>query len=251
MRRSIRCRSTSTHSAQPPLIVTASGWAPPMPPSPAVTTSRPAQRAAEALARHRGERLVGALQDPLGADVDPGPRGHLAVHHQPGGVELAEVLPGRPLRAPGSSWRSARAARPRASRTPPTGLPDCTSSVSSSPRRCSSRLIVAQRRVVARGLADPAVDDQLLRAARPRRDAGCSRASAAPPPAASPGTSQHDLPGSQRLRQRRQLAADRAVLLDARHERAHLLDRAPRAPAWCAAGGGTRGPGRRTRARWR
>jgi hypothetical protein len=41
MRRSIRCRSTSTHSAQPSFIVTASGWAPPIPPSPAVTTRRP------------------------------------------------------------------------------------------------------------------------------------------------------------------------------------------------------------------
>ena len=56
------------------------------------------ERAAEALARDRRERLVGALQDPLGPDVDPGPGRHLAVHHQPGGVELAEVLPGRPLR---------------------------------------------------------------------------------------------------------------------------------------------------------
>ncbi len=41
MRRSMRWRSTSTHSAQPSFIVTASGCAPPMPPSPAVTTSRP------------------------------------------------------------------------------------------------------------------------------------------------------------------------------------------------------------------
>ena len=41
MRRSIRCRSTSTHSAQPSFMVTASGCAPPIPPSPAVTTSRP------------------------------------------------------------------------------------------------------------------------------------------------------------------------------------------------------------------
>ena len=56
-----------------------------------------AQRAAEALARDRGERLVGALQDPLAPDVDPGARGHLPVHHQPGRVELAELLPRRPV----------------------------------------------------------------------------------------------------------------------------------------------------------
>src|SRR5699024_4233171 len=39
--------------------------------------------AAEALPRDRGEGLVGALEDALGGDVDPGPGGHLAVHHQP------------------------------------------------------------------------------------------------------------------------------------------------------------------------
>ena len=38
----MRWMSTSTHSAVPPSIVIESGWAPPMPPSPAVTTSRPA-----------------------------------------------------------------------------------------------------------------------------------------------------------------------------------------------------------------
>jgi hypothetical protein len=41
IRRSMRCRSTSTQSAQPSFIVTASGCAPPIPPSPAVTTSLP------------------------------------------------------------------------------------------------------------------------------------------------------------------------------------------------------------------
>src|SRR5215211_8776318 len=56
-----------------------------------------AQRAAEPLARERRERLVRALQDPLGPDVDPGPGGHLAVHHQPGLLELAEHIPRRPL----------------------------------------------------------------------------------------------------------------------------------------------------------
>ena len=58
---------------------------------------RPAQCPAEVLAGGLGEGLVGALQDALGADVDPRPRGHLAVHHQPGLLQLAEHLPGRPL----------------------------------------------------------------------------------------------------------------------------------------------------------
>src|SRR5262245_12605450 len=55
-----------------------------------------AKRAAEVLARELAERLEGALQDALGADVDPRPGGHLPVHHQALPLELAEVLPGRP-----------------------------------------------------------------------------------------------------------------------------------------------------------
>ena len=38
--------------------------------------------AAIMLAAHFGEGLVGALDDALGADVDPRAGGHLAVHHQ-------------------------------------------------------------------------------------------------------------------------------------------------------------------------
>ena len=47
---------------------------------------------------HLDEGLVGALHDALGADVDPGPGGHLAVHHEALAVELVEVIPGRPVR---------------------------------------------------------------------------------------------------------------------------------------------------------
>ena len=57
----------------------------------------PAQRPAEVLAGELRERLVRALEDPLGADVDPGPRGHLAVHHQALPLEIPEDVPGRPL----------------------------------------------------------------------------------------------------------------------------------------------------------
>src|SRR6185503_18887400 len=56
----------------------------------------PAQRGAEVLARELRERLVRALEDALGPDVDPGTGRHLAVHHQPGLLELAEVVPGGP-----------------------------------------------------------------------------------------------------------------------------------------------------------
>ena len=49
------------------------------------------------LPRQLGEGLVGALEDPLGPDVDPGAGGHLAVHHQAAPLEIPEDLPGRPL----------------------------------------------------------------------------------------------------------------------------------------------------------
>ena len=45
-----------------------------------------------------GEGLVGALQDPLGADVDPAPGRHLPEHRQPCRLEPAELVPGRPPR---------------------------------------------------------------------------------------------------------------------------------------------------------
>ena len=59
---------------------------------------RPGQRSAEPLRGHGRERLIGALQDALGADVDPRPGGHLAVHGQAEGLQAAEFLPGGPLR---------------------------------------------------------------------------------------------------------------------------------------------------------
>ena len=58
---------------------------------------RSRQRAAESLRRDRGERLVGALQDALRADVDPGARRHLAVHRQAERLETSELFPVRPL----------------------------------------------------------------------------------------------------------------------------------------------------------
>src|SRR5574338_309107 len=50
------------------------------------------------LAGGLGEGLVGALDDSLRGDVDPGAGGHLAVHRQPGALQLAELLPGGPVR---------------------------------------------------------------------------------------------------------------------------------------------------------
>ena len=57
----------------------------------------PAQGRPEVLAGERAERLIGALQDALGADVDPRSRGHLPEHDEAAPFQLPEVLPGRPV----------------------------------------------------------------------------------------------------------------------------------------------------------
>ena len=119
------------------------------------------ERAAEVLARGLREGLVGALQDALGADVDPGARGHLAVHHQALAVELVEVLPGGP-------GRDQHRVRDEHARRVGVGPEDADRLA----RLHEQRLVVLQRaqaaddRVealpVARGLADAAVDDEVL-----------------------------------------------------------------------------------------
>ena len=68
------------------------------PAQPGGQRDRAGQAAAEPLGRDRGERLVGALQDALGADVDPRAGRHLAEHGQPERLEAPELLPGGPLR---------------------------------------------------------------------------------------------------------------------------------------------------------
>src|SRR5207237_3752915 len=59
--------------------------------------ARKIRRPEMAYARGR-ERLVRALEDSLGADVDPAPGGHLAVHRQSHRLEPAELVPRRPAR---------------------------------------------------------------------------------------------------------------------------------------------------------
>jgi len=56
------------------------------------------QRAAEVAPGHFRQRFIGALHDPLAADVDPAPGGHLAVHRQAALLEIAKIFPGRPRR---------------------------------------------------------------------------------------------------------------------------------------------------------
>ena len=43
------------------------------------------------------EGFVGALDDPLAGDVDPGTGGHLAEHEKPLTVEFMKMFPGRPV----------------------------------------------------------------------------------------------------------------------------------------------------------
>ncbi len=58
---------------------------------------RAGQGAAEAFGGNRGERLVSALQDALGADVDPRAGGHLPVHGQAQLLQAPELVPVVPL----------------------------------------------------------------------------------------------------------------------------------------------------------
>ena len=55
------------------------------------------ERAAEVLAGALGEGLVGPLEDPLGADVDPRAGGHLAVHGEAEPLQAAELVGGGPV----------------------------------------------------------------------------------------------------------------------------------------------------------
>ena len=159
-------------------MTAASGCAPPMPPRPAGQDPLALEVAAIVLAAGLDEGLVGALHDALRADIDPRAGRHLAVHHQALLIELVEMRPSSPNAARGWSWRSARAARRRWVRNTPTGLPDCTSSVSSSPSVFSDATIGRNRsRCARRGRCRHR--RRARSGSRRRRDRDCSSASAA------------------------------------------------------------------------
>ena len=65
------------------------------PTQPAGEHDAAAQRVLKVPCRDRSERFIGALENPLGADVDPRPGRHLAVHDQPTPFQIAEHVPGR------------------------------------------------------------------------------------------------------------------------------------------------------------
>ena len=121
----------------------------------------PGQGSAETLGGDRREGLVGALQDALGADVDPRSGCHLPVHGEPELLEAAELVPVVPLadqvavgdQDPGSPFVGAQDA------DRPAGLDE-------------QRLVVGQllqgprdgleAGPVARRFAAAAVDDQIV-----------------------------------------------------------------------------------------
>ena len=143
-------------------MVTASGCAPPMPPSPAVSVSVPAQRAAEPLVRppRRTSRRCPAgcpgcrcrsTSRRSSGRTWSGPsassrRNSGQVAQSPTRLELAISTRGA------HSWV----------RSTPTGRPDCTSSVSSSPQVGQLAGDRVEARPVARGLAGAAVDDEVV-----------------------------------------------------------------------------------------
>jgi hypothetical protein len=82
----------------PSFMVMARGCAPPISPSPAVSTSFPLQGPTEMLPGTFGQGFVGSLEDPLGPNIDPRASGHLAVHGEAQSLQFPEFFPGGPLR---------------------------------------------------------------------------------------------------------------------------------------------------------
>jgi hypothetical protein len=118
--------------------------------------------AAIMLAAHFGEGLVGALDDALGADVDPRAGGHLAVHHQALAIELVEHLPGRPFgHEVGVGDQHARRVLVGAEHADRLARLDEQGLVLLEPLERLDDLVEAFP--VARGAADAAIDDQALR----------------------------------------------------------------------------------------
>ena len=151
-----------------------------------MTVRVPARVPPNRLARDSRERLVRALQDPLGPDVDPRAGRHLAVHRQAESLEAAELLPGRPVghqvgvgdQHPGrplvgghdadrlAGLDQQRLVAPQVLQRPD----DRVEGGPAAGRSCRCR----RRRRAGRD-------------ARPPRGRGCSSACAGRPPAASPG----------------------------------------------------------------
>ncbi len=131
------------------------------PAAPAGDGQRAAQGAPELLVGDGRERLVGALQDPLGADVDPRPGGHLPVHRQAEPLEPPELRPGRPVadqvRVGDQHPRRPLVGAQHADRPP--GLHEQGLVVAQRRQRAHQRV---ERRPVARRAPGAAVDDEVV-----------------------------------------------------------------------------------------
>jgi len=143
-----------------PAKTPAGGWAPPMPPSPAVTTKRPAREPPKRAPRgHQG--LVGALQDALRADVLPGPGGHPGVRGEAlidQGLERGPDTPGADDVGVGHQHQRREAVR--GEQADARARLHHQSLVLLHPRERGHDAIVAVP--VARGPGAAGVDDQLL-----------------------------------------------------------------------------------------
>ena len=118
--------------------------------------------AAIMLAAHFGEGLVGALDDALRADVDPAAGGHLAVHHEPVAIERVEHLPVRPFgHQIGVGDEHARRVLVGAEHADRLARLDEQGLILIEPFERLDDLVEAVP--IARGAADPAIDDQALR----------------------------------------------------------------------------------------
>jgi hypothetical protein len=116
---------------------------------------------AEVLLTGSHERLVGALQDALAADVDPASRSHLAEHRQAESLEPAELVPGGPARdeqrVRDQDARSSGARPEDSDRL--AALNEQRLVVAERQQRADER---AQRLGIPRRLSRAAVDDELL-----------------------------------------------------------------------------------------
>ena len=119
------------------------------------------ERAAELLGGDGREGLVGPLQDPLGADVDPGASRHLAVHRQAELLQAPELRPVGPVAHEiGVGDEHARRPLMRAEDTDgPTGLHEHRLVVGERGERADHRV---KGRPVARRAPGAAVDDELV-----------------------------------------------------------------------------------------
>ena len=137
----------------------------PIPPSPALRNPAPRKIAAIVLPAGLDERLEGAADDPLRADIDPRPRGHLTVHHETLALELVEVLARRPfadeVRVGDQHARGVFVGQDDADRL--AGLDQEGLVVR---ERLQFGYDAIERRPVTRRLSTPAVDDEFLRAFR-------------------------------------------------------------------------------------